>query len=337
MIKAGKLGNIEALRGVAALSVCLCHFSAALSGPIQSFLQTYGALGVQSFFVISGFVIPRSLAGSGYTIRHFGTFLTKRAARLHPPYLAALALTTAITWFSYRVRGQYFPETWLSVAQSAVYLHLPADNPVFWTLAIEVQYYVFIGLVFPLFDKRPWVLIYILIPIVLGLGCLRFGAIPKLFSYMECFFMGVVAFLLEGRKVSLRLCAPLMAGLFAWACLNQGLGAAVVAFATAVTILTWKGSIPRFAAMLGAISYSLYLIHFPIGVKFINLSARFLPVEYRWLLFFLATVVAIAAAGLLYYAVEIPAMRISSGIKFRGRTLKEMELSKLCPAIEVKS
>src|ERR1035441_2897196 len=47
----------------------------------------YGWLGVEIFFVISGFIIPYSLYKAGYRVSDFTRFLLKRIARLDPPYL----------------------------------------------------------------------------------------------------------------------------------------------------------------------------------------------------------------------------------------------------------
>ncbi len=66
----GRIAVIEAIRGLAAISVALFHFSVQLEGPVRAIFG-YGWLGVDVFFVISGFVIPFSLFGRGYSVRQF--------------------------------------------------------------------------------------------------------------------------------------------------------------------------------------------------------------------------------------------------------------------------
>src|ERR1700692_4818611 len=66
-----RISIIEALRGLAAVAVALFQFSGGLTSPIPNFLHSIGWLGVDVFFVISGFVIPLSLYGRGYMLRDF--------------------------------------------------------------------------------------------------------------------------------------------------------------------------------------------------------------------------------------------------------------------------
>ena len=72
-----RITNLDLLRGVAALAVCLFHFDydGALGIPSVSHVLSYGYLGVQMFFVISGFIIPYSMLRSGYRIKNIKGFL----------------------------------------------------------------------------------------------------------------------------------------------------------------------------------------------------------------------------------------------------------------------
>jgi len=69
------------LRGVAALAVVLCH----LRGPLGAVTE-YGWLGVQVFFVLSGFVMSQTLARYTVTPRFVGNFILRRSVRLDPVY-----------------------------------------------------------------------------------------------------------------------------------------------------------------------------------------------------------------------------------------------------------
>ncbi|TWV29440.1 acyltransferase [Streptomyces misionensis] len=94
---------MDGLRLVAALMVCLYHYtgrggtvseswhqSPSALFPALSRASVYGCLGVQFFFVISGFVICMSSWG-----RTLGDFFRSRVSRLYPAYWVALALVTA--------------------------------------------------------------------------------------------------------------------------------------------------------------------------------------------------------------------------------------------------
>ena len=88
-----RVAVVNALRGLAALWVCWYH-AVGLIQPAPSALTTlgsYGFMGVQVFFVVSGFVIPYALHRAHYQLPQYPRFLAKRLLRLHPPYLAVVA------------------------------------------------------------------------------------------------------------------------------------------------------------------------------------------------------------------------------------------------------
>src|SRR5689334_14543570 len=91
-----RISTVDSLRGIASLAVCWFHLtngnpSFLTGGPLKS-SGTYGWLGVEMFFVISGFVIPYSLHKAGYDLKSFGTFVAKRIIRLDPPYLVSIVI-----------------------------------------------------------------------------------------------------------------------------------------------------------------------------------------------------------------------------------------------------
>ena len=139
--------TVDALRAFAALWVCLFHFTAATG------IGAYGYLGVTIFFVISGFIVPYSMMRGGYTIAAWPTFMLKRLVRLEPPYLASIGLILALGAFD-MLRG--FPQEW-TAAQIAghlgyanAFLGLPWLNGPYWSLAVEFQFYILMGLALPL-------------------------------------------------------------------------------------------------------------------------------------------------------------------------------------------
>ena len=92
---------IDSLRGLAALSVCLFHLTQFGSLLPRGRLAAFGAwgwLGVEVFFVISGFIIPHALDRSHYRLSRYGQFLLRRIIRLDPPYLCSIALVLAVTF-----------------------------------------------------------------------------------------------------------------------------------------------------------------------------------------------------------------------------------------------
>jgi peptidoglycan/LPS O-acetylase OafA/YrhL len=161
-----RLSTIDSLRGLACLAVALCHLTldskrftgSALLGSIGG----YGMYGVQLFFVISGFVIPLSLAQADYRAGNYLRFLGKRIIRLHPPYLATIGLILCLGYlanFVPQFHGERFAPDLKHILMHLIYGNHAAGYPwltsVFWTLAIELQWYLLIGLAFPLFWPAP--------------------------------------------------------------------------------------------------------------------------------------------------------------------------------------
>ncbi|MCC3776014.1 acyltransferase [Streptomyces sp. UNOB3_S3] len=151
----GRLYALDGLRLVAALMVALYHYggrdgdvsrawgaSPRHEFPHLSAAFAYGCLGVQIFFVISGFVI--CMSGWGRPLR---SFFASRAARLYPAYWAAIVLVTlvfALPWVTYRTVSPSDTLVNLSMLQQPV----GADRVlgVCWTLWAELRFYALFAL-----------------------------------------------------------------------------------------------------------------------------------------------------------------------------------------------
>ena len=96
-----RLPTLDALRGVASLAVMWFHFS------LQPYLSNdsirrsgkYGWLGVDVFFVVSGFVIPYTMVRANFRVGDYWRFLLKRITRLDPPYLLTILLIVGYRYF----------------------------------------------------------------------------------------------------------------------------------------------------------------------------------------------------------------------------------------------
>ncbi len=104
---------------------------------------------------------------------------------------------------------------------------------------------------------------------------------------------------------------------------------------TAVVIATVR--IPRVAAIawLGAISYSLYLLHVPVGYRVMNMIRRLSDGELEPTLTIVAALAAsIAGAALLHRLVEQPSLRFAARIGYRA-TRSESPLPASAPGERV--
>ncbi|WP_208899152.1 acyltransferase family protein [Streptomyces incarnatus] len=151
----GRLLALDGLRLVAALMVCLYHYtgrggtvSASWHGspghlfPGLSRAAVYGNFGVQFFFVISGFVICMSSWG-----RTLGDFFRSRVARLYPAYWVALLLVTgaslALPVVVHPVRLDEFLVNLTMLQQP---MGATRVLGVCWTLWVEVRFYALFAL-----------------------------------------------------------------------------------------------------------------------------------------------------------------------------------------------
>lgn len=151
-----RLYALDGLRLVCALGVAGYHFgnSWRLDGiqPPAHFLPQaapvliYGFLGVETFFLISGFVILMS--GWGRTVREFAA---SRAARLYPAFWAGVLITTVVTIVLPISGGLPFsatPDTsdvLINLTMLAEPLNVPLVDTVYWTLWTEFRFYLVIA------------------------------------------------------------------------------------------------------------------------------------------------------------------------------------------------
>jgi peptidoglycan/LPS O-acetylase OafA/YrhL len=336
---------VDALRGVAALSVVLFHLTEANHIPLLTswlpswvvFILEHGNLGVAIFFVLSGFVIAHSVHGERVTIPLAGRFMLRRSLRLEPPYWFAIALTIGFAALSASiVPGKAFPPISLSQCVAHVlYLQevfgYPEINSVFWTLCLEVQFYLVYVFILVVGKNDPSmhmqgrrVVIILCLAIFVSLlwpvGIIK--AEPwkgSFFPLWHGFLLGVAAYWSWRYKELRKYFTGFVAIIFIAAVFRQD-SFSLVCGATA-TLLLVVASLGRITSMLpwvwlqflGTVSYSLYLIHNPItGASFragYILTGDSLLTEIFWTL---ATVgICIFCSAIMYYLVEKPSIKLS--------------------------
>nr|WP_308129416.1 acyltransferase family protein [Actinoplanes polyasparticus] len=102
----------------------------------------YGFPGVETFFLISGFVILMS--GWGRTVREFAA---SRAARLYPAFWASVVITTVVTAVLSITGGLPFSsqsdtgDVLINMTMLAEPLNTPLVDTVYWTLWVELRFY----------------------------------------------------------------------------------------------------------------------------------------------------------------------------------------------------
>jgi peptidoglycan/LPS O-acetylase OafA/YrhL len=177
-----RMPELDSLRGVAVLMVIFFHGfyfatgAARFHGLIRWFVVATGAgwVGVNLFFVLSGFLITGILLGSSDKPGYYRGFYLRRALRILPAYYGLLLLLLVIARSGLVERQA----SWGFLALSFVYLSnvtnlfgVPMQYAALWSLAVEEHFYLLWPAVVRNLSRRflPWVCGFI----ILGCPALR--------------------------------------------------------------------------------------------------------------------------------------------------------------------
>ncbi|MDQ8163090.1 MAG: acyltransferase [Gemmatimonadota bacterium] len=350
MTTSGRLLFVDGLRGVAALMVVAFHFHENIAPAVQAWLPSlatqlflHGNLGVEVFFVLSGFVIAQSISAGERSLRYLGRFGLRRSIRLDPPLWVTILLECMLISLTLVVapsRTAVLP-SWSQLLANVTYtqhfLGYKDIVPVFWSLTFEVQFYVVA--VSALIARRaldigriPGALIFcaaFTYSLSIWLELVR-APLPGLFiDRWFQFSLGVAAWLVCRQMIPAT--AALLGGASILALVSVSgapvyrLQSTIACLVTAATMIA-VGRSGRMGSLLdgkviqffGKISYSLYLVHLLVGWRLITLSRIALGPEFGPLLgtaIFLAAVISsVAAAWLMYLLVERPSIRFARRI-----------------------
>lgn len=313
--RVGMVLLLEVARGIAALWVFLFHMKGYFkeSSEFMYLISEYGYFGVPMFFVISGFVITYSAESTlKYSLSPF-SFLKKRFLRIYPVFWISIILILLLPYLiesismlksgsyvaPYNLLSHYTLSEWFNfVALSKVFfadsvkLHgqFDAINAVYWTIAIEFQFYlvIFLSLFFKSYYKH--VIAFISVLAIINM-VVPFNVNYGLFiHFWPSFSVGILlAYLFKAKFVVLTLIPKLYNIKFAMASLFLFILAPVIflsdkpshfVFAVLFGCLLWCISplekelhrirsngkrlsfyILEAGIALGAMSYSVYLLH----------------------------------------------------------------------------
>ncbi len=345
-----RFGSIHALRGIAAMGVVLFHLSGNLAPELNELLPnvinvlfSYGYLGVPVFFVISGFVISYSMRSAKITGKYIGNFIVRRSIRLDITYWASILLALVLLIIKNKVTGSEenlpsFVEIILHMfyLQELVQLD-PVISVVYWTLCLEVQFYLFFIVLLWSAQKVSAsynVVLTLLISLSLGIYSLFLDLgvaenfLKGLFvSNWHYFLMGVLAsHVVQGLRYSssvliiwllIEIMFQLLIGVKAYAVAGV--------CSSALMYMMWKlGVLDRLFCYkpilyLGTISYTLYLLHPDIGWKVISFGKLLLggsisPLQ-AGILLLAGIFVSIVAAHIFHILFERPTQKIAARVK----------------------
>lgn len=349
VIISGRIQSLEVLRGVAALAVAWFHIThggkllAEADSPllqVASAVGTIGYHGITLFFVLSGFVIPWSMRHAppveGFlgSLRELPFFLLRRLLRLQPPYAVACVLALGLNALSTLVpeyqggSGVTLPQALSALLSDNLYLTGLLGGSwilvVAWTLALEVQFYALSGLIEPWAQpasREP------LSPWFYGLGVMAVSLLAVLipqstlvFRVLPVFAIGWITAhqAMRPRPVQWLAIAWLLLLLARLTGIEQALVAAVC-FGLLKLALAAPSFAPTPLLWLGGISYSLFLIHVPIGGRLVNLLSRFtLSGSQQFLVCLMALALSLLAAWVFCVLIERPSHRLSRKLLLPG-------------------
>lgn len=270
-----RLKSIDSLRGIAVILVLFRHHWVGIDA-----MQHVGWVGVDLFFVLSGFLVSGLLFNEHerYGEIRPGRFLIRRGFKIYPLFylsltvtfvlIAAYGWTDQLNWKGHIVA--VFSE--LFFLQS----YLPGIWEHHWSLAVEEHFYISLALLFPLIRTR-----ILKIAPFLFVGCLVLRIVHPHFSWthlrIDSLFMGVClayahhhgtleGFYQRNKRWIIALCFIPIAFAFTeplptnWT-ENIGFSLLYISFASLLMVFLYEDIQIPLIAKVGYYSYGIYVVH----------------------------------------------------------------------------
>ncbi|CCV15073.1 acyltransferase [Mesorhizobium sp. STM 4661] len=331
--KSERMGSLDLLRLVAALAVLFFHYLfhgsylpplLANGYPEAGSLAIYGYMGVNLFFLISGFVIAWSAEGRNWT-----EFAAARFARLYPGFLVCMTASFIVQTLAANPTLPYDPSIWAAnLFIVAPAFNRPFVDGVYWSIVMEIIFYgwIAIALFLGVFSRwklqivAAWLLISVINETVIHSTALQFVLITQYAPYfaggilaqhivakgssIEALVLLGAAFLLSCREVASG--ADWMQANFGFSpSLAQLLAANVVVYGLfgGALLLRRRIAPTPLVLMLGGLTYPLYLLHQEIGTLWLNALS---PAVGRWVALAIVLTALLSASFVISFFIEKP-------------------------------
>lgn len=314
------LGFLDGFKGIAAQLIVLHHL--AFYGPMSDhvrpaapllidWLDLHARMAVQVFLVVGGFLAARSLCPDGVA-RPGGTLaltglLARRYLKLAPPFVVAMLLAISASALAGIWMSHYSISSPTTLAQLSAHVLLVHDilgyeaiSAGAWYVAIDFQLYALMAAAVWLCARsgqgvralrRPW-MVPLLISLMAAASLLLFNRNAALDIWAPYFFgsygLGALAWWARcggAARGRLLLAAMLVCALLALAVdFRERIALAAL---LAPLLAFWSSSghasvITPFFGWLGRISYSVFLVHFPVCLLVNALFIRVMPDTAGW-------------------------------------------------------
>lgn len=339
-----RLLELDALRGLAALSVVIFHYTTRYnelygSNHNLSFELAYGHYGVQLFFIISGFVIFMTVQN----VTSLKKFVLKRAFRLYPTYIMGVIITFVIVkLFGLPGREVSNFDALVNLTMFQSFLGVPHVDGAYWSLQIELIFYFIIGgLIFCGFIEKyiTFSYMWLISSLMIKSAALKTdNTVLKVLdhllivNYSHLFILGIVFYSLhQSLNKNLNHYIIILVCIFYEVIFFSGVSniftlSCILAF---LLLINNKLKFLRFKPLLylGTISYSLYIIHQNIGYVILNfLNAKSIDSE---LVLIVPLIITIILATLITYYIEKPVLKfLNNRYIYRNQKSKNYYKSK---------
>jgi peptidoglycan/LPS O-acetylase OafA/YrhL len=340
-----RVNEIDLLRFVAALAVMFFHYGfrgyvagnlPVLPYPGAASVFKYGYLGVELFFIISGFVILSTAARGSLS-----EFVISRIVRLYPAFWACCTITFVAML---AVGGPRYSASFSRYLVNMTMLNglvgVPSIDGVYWSLFFEIRFYALVAIIL-LIGKIHKAQTFLIVWLIASLACevypirkLQFLLITE---YAPDFIAGAAFFLILSKGMTVARCSIVTV---CWlltlyksvhdlpdftlehhTTMNSYVVAGIVtAFFVVMMLIALRctGWFGRTRWMLtGALTYPLYLLHQNIG--FMIFRAAYPKINAQ-VLFWGIVAVSLLSAYLVHTLIE---KRFSSALKLKANNLAD--------------
>lgn len=214
-----RIYQIDLFRFLAAVAVVLYHYlfrgysadnmSKLNFSEIGGFFK-YGYLGVHLFFIISGFVISLSIKKRSLIV-----FWISRISRLYPIYWLAVLITfIVIIFFGLPRYNTTFKQFVFNLSMFQNYIGIKNIDGVYWTLFIEMKFYIFVISFYLLLNKLKeikldyliytWLLLSILHIYLNNIYIFRIANFFFILEWSSFFIAGIIFYQIYENKINLK-------------------------------------------------------------------------------------------------------------------------------------
>ena len=338
-----RLVFVDALKALASQLIVLHHlafygpmsdYASPLAPDFFSWNSQYARMAVQAFLVIGGFLAAQSIAPDGLLVgKSIPALIWRRYLKLAPPYICALLIAVSLTALAQGLMDHEsipeIPTLGQFIAHIFLLQHVLGFDGLsagVWYIAIDFQLYTLLLLLLWLSRRAApnhSVLAGRLLIITLLLASLFYFNRSDIWDNWAIYFFGayglgaLVSWNIQRKQAPLWLALVIALALLALIIDFRSRIAVALSVAITLGISRYTGFIEswpksRFIAWLGQISYSVFLVHFPICLVINGLFESYAPHTPGIQLFgvFLAWILSTCGGALFYYQVECRAQRL---------------------------